>query len=526
MPNRRGLPIGIHTFDQIRGRNMIYVDKTQMIKSLWDGGSVYFLSRPRRFGKSLLVDTIHQLAVGRKELFEGLWIEEKWDWNAVYPVIRFDFGSGIVNSKKELDSKIRLFLERAAMEYGVELQDDIPSSQFHRLLWQLEQKYKQKVVVLVDEYDKPILDNFTNLESTEVMRQGLRDLYSVMKAQQDSLRFVLLTGVSKFAKVSVFSGLNNLQDISLNRKYGNICGYTQVELERDFIDWLDDVDLKQVKKWYNGYNFLRDPVYNPFDVLLFLENRIFKNYWFETGTPDFLFQLMREQNFSLPQLEALYSTNDLMNKFGTNDIVIEGFFFQTGYLTIKEVQEKLNGSLEFKLGFPNLEVQLSLSELFLLKGSPTRFHHHLQQQIVKGILDGKPEMFEAPIKQFFSSIPHQWYLKNEMGKYEGYWSSLIYSMLAMTGATLQAEDTTNIGRVDLSLSYKQHSFVIEFKMTSNPDDPIEQIKANRYYEKFLQEGQRIWLVGMTFDKEQRNLVKYQCEEFLCGKPDFIEQKSK
>ena len=512
MSNRRQLPIGIHTFEQIRQDNLIYVDKTKMIKSLWDDGRVYFLSRPRRFGKSLLLDTIHQLVVGRKELFEHLWIEDKWDWNAVYPVVRFDFGAGIVKTKEELDSKIRFFLELAATEYGVELQEDIPSSQFHRLLIQLEQKYEQKVVVLVDEYDKPILDNFTNREVSEVMRQGLRDLYSVMKAQQESLRFVLLTGVSKFAKVSVFSGLNNLEDISLTVKYGNICGYTQDDLEKEFVDWLEAIDLELMKKWYNGYNFLGDPVYNPFDVLLFLKNRQFKNYWFETGTPDFLFQLMRDQNFSLPQLEALYSTNDLMNKFGTEDIVIEGFFFQTGYLTIKEVQEKLNGSLEFKLGFPNLEVQLSLSELFLLKGSPTRFHHHLQQQIVKGILEGKPELFEVPIKQFFSSIPHQWYLKNEMGNYEGYWSSLIYSMLAMTGATLQAEDTTNIGRVDLSLSYKHHSFVIEFKMSSNPEDPIEQIKANRYYEKFLQEGQRIWLVGMTFDKEQRNLIKYQYEE--------------
>ena len=185
--SKLNLPIGIHTFEQIRDkdREMVYVDKTKMIKSLWDGSSVYFLSRPRRFGKSLLLDTIHQLVLGRRELFKGLWIENKWDWDKIYPVVRFDFGSGTVNTREELDSKIRLFLEQAASKYEVDLKDDIPSSQFHRLLGKLKQKFEQKVVVLVDEYDKPILDNFTNPEVSEVMRKGLRDLYSVMKAQQE-----------------------------------------------------------------------------------------------------------------------------------------------------------------------------------------------------------------------------------------------------------------------------------------------------------------------------------------------------
>jgi len=491
---------------------MVYVDKTKIIKSLWDGGAVYFLSRPRRFGKSLLVDTIHQLVVGRKALFEGLWIADKWDWEVTYPVVRFDFGAGIVRTRAELDSKIRLYLECAAKEYGVELADDIPSSQFHRLLLKLEQKYQQRVVVLIDEYDKPILDNFTDREAAEVMRQGLRDLYSVLKAQQESLRFVLLTGVSKFAKVSVFSGLNNLEDISLTAAYGNICGYTQVDLERDFAEWLDGVDLDLVRKWYNGYSFLGDPVYNPFDVLLFLRNRQFKNYWFETGTPDFLLQLMREQDFSLPQPESFYSTDDLMNKFDADHLIIEGFFFQTGYLTIKEVLTLFDGSLQFRLGFPNLEVKKSLSSLFLSTSSPRRFEFHLQQELTRAILAGEPERFEAPLKQFFSSIPFDWFKHSKMEKYEGYWASLIYAMLAMLGVNLKAEDTTNRGRLDLCLYYQQHYYLIEFKMTSNSQDPIAQIKSKGYAEKYQQEGREIWAVGITFDKQAMNITDFQTEK--------------
>ena len=508
------LPIGIHTFEQIRERNCIYVDKTEMIHSLLQKGSVYFLSRPRRFGKSLLLDTIHQLMRGRRELFEGLWVEDKWDWDVVYPVVRFDFGSGVVHTKEELDSKISFHLRNTAEKYQITMKPDVLSSQFAQLLIDLEAKYNQKVVVLVDEYDKPILDNFTNPEISEIMRDGLRDIYSVMKAQQESLRFVFLTGVSKFAKVSVFSGLNNLQDISLNPKYATICGYTQTNIEHDFVDWLDGVNLEQLKQWYNGYNFLGEKVYNPFDVLLYLESKQLKNYWFETGTPDFLVKLLKKSQFSLPELENLYSTDDLMNRFDVNNLVLEGFFFQTGYLTIKEVLTSPDGGLDFLLGFPNLEVKKSLSSLMLQFSSPSRFQYPLKQKIVQALLDGKPEVLEDPLKQFFASIPYNWFVKNEMDKYEGYWASLIYSMLVMVGVHLVAEDTSNRGRLDLCLSHENHFFLIEFKMTSNNEDPIEQIKSKGYAEKYKKEGVRIWAVGITFDKEVRNISKFQYEELL------------
>ena len=512
--SKRLLPIGIHTFEKIREKNLIYVDKTEMIHSLLTKGEVYFLSRPRRFGKSLLLDTIHQLVKGRKELFSGLWIEDKWDWSQKYPVVRIDFGAGVLHSQADLEKRINVILKKIAKEYDISLREDTIRDRFFALLNDLEEKYDQKVVVLVDEYDKPILDNFTNREISEVMRQGLRDLYSVLKAQQESLRFVLLTGVSKFAKVSVFSGLNNLEDISLSSSYGNICGYTQVDLEECFVEWLDGVDLEMVKQWYNGYNFLGDPVYNPFDVLLYLKNRKFKNYWFETGTPDFLVELMKEQQYSLPQLESFYSTDDLMNKFDADHLIIEGFFFQTGYLTIKEEFVLPTGMPQYRLGFPNLEVQYSLSLLFMSTCSPRRFEFHLQQELTKAIIAGQPERFEAPLKQFFSSIPFDWFKFSGMEKYEGYWASLIYSMLAMLGVHLKAEDTTNQGQLDLVLYYDRHYYLIEFKMSSNSQDPIQQIKNKNYAQKYSQAGREIWAVGITFDKEAMNISKFQTERLV------------
>ena len=246
--------------------------------------------------------------------------------------------------------------------------------------------------------------------------------------------------------------------------YGNICGYTQEDIERDFVSWLDGIDMDRLKQWYNGYKFLGDKVYNPFDVLLYLKNRQLKNYWFETGTPDFLVGLMKSQNFSLPELESMYSTDDLMNKFDTNNLIIEGFFFQTGYLTIKEniVFSEWNGKIQTWISqiwkFNTLSSTLS-RHLF----SKSTFSHHLQEELIKGILEGRPELFEEPLQQFLASIPFDWYKFSKMDKYEGYWASLIYSVFATLGVQLRAEDTTNKGRIDLSLRHENHIFLIELK---------------------------------------------------------------
>ena len=261
------LHIGIDSFREIIEDNHCYVDKTGLIHQLINYGKYYFLSRPRRFGKSLLIDTIAEAFLGNKKLFEGLYLEKNWNWNQKYPVIRIDFAQGILRSQQQLDASIMDMLHVNAEPNEISLNNTETHLAFSELIRTVHQKTGQRVVVLVDEYDKPILDNITDPETARVLRDGLRNFYSVLKAQGAHLKFVMLTGVSKFSKVSLFSGLNNLNDISLDERYGTLCGYTQEELESVFAEYLADVDLNQLKSWYNGYSFLSSPVYNPFDIL-------------------------------------------------------------------------------------------------------------------------------------------------------------------------------------------------------------------------------------------------------------------
>ncbi|MEA3239958.1 MAG: AAA family ATPase, partial [Pseudomonadota bacterium] len=337
------LPIGIQSFADIRNSNYCYADKTPLIAELVEQGKFYFLSRPRRFGKSLLIDTIAEAFAGNRELFKGLYLENNWDWETRYPVIRIDFAESILDSRERLDEKLCQQVDDSALLYELHLERKDPSDRLHEFIRKLHHKTGQPVVVLVDEYDKPILDNITNPEKAAELRDGLRNFYSVLKAQSAHLRFVMLTGVSKFSKVSLFSGLNNLKDITLDSRFGTICGYTQDELETVFHEYLDNVDLDQVKTWYNGYNFLAEPVYNPFDVLLYLDSREFKPYWFETGTPTFLIDLIQSRQLNATDLEKLKITDRLMGSFDVDYIEPQPLLFQTGYLTIHEKHQLPGG---------------------------------------------------------------------------------------------------------------------------------------------------------------------------------------
>ena len=288
------LPIGIQTFSEIINEDYLYIDKTGIAYSLIDRFKYVFLSRPRRFGKSLFLDTLHNIFEGNRELFRGLLIEEQWNWEVKYPVIQISFSGGI-HSKADLEEDLLQILYSNEERLGLECANKSKAKYyFADLIKKAFQKYNQKVVILIDEYDKPILDNIENIPEALLIRDGMRDFYTKIKENDRYLRFAFLTGVSKFAKMSIFSGLNNLEDISLNPDYGNICGYTQRDLETSFAPYLEGVDMEQVKRWYNGYNFLGDSVYNPYDILLFIRNqRMFKNYWFETGTPKFLIELIK-----------------------------------------------------------------------------------------------------------------------------------------------------------------------------------------------------------------------------------------
>ena len=341
-----------------------YVDKTPHIERLVASGSMYFLSRPRRFGKSLLVDTLKELFEGSEELFRGLAIHDEWDWSVRHPVLKLDFAYGDFSNTERLRRTVVTRLAAAAGRAGVALDCATPSDGLANLIEALRNKHGRRVVVLVDEYDKPILDNLRRPEVARANRDFLSGLYGTFKACDAHIRFLMLTGVSKFSKVNLFSGLNNLKDITLDPRCATICGYTDRELDRVFTPELQGLDREAIREWYNGYRWLGDPVYNPYDVLLLFDSREFGPHWFETGTPTFLLDLLARENLASYEIEDRMASGALLSSFDVGRIKPEALMFQTGYLTIVDSQFRA-GRRFHRLGYPNLEVRLSLNSSLL-----------------------------------------------------------------------------------------------------------------------------------------------------------------
>jgi hypothetical protein len=339
--NRKKLPIGIQNFSEIRSEGYYYADKTAFCLKLAQQGKYYFLSRPRRFGKSLLIDTIGELFAGNKALFSGLYVEDKWDWSIQYPVIRISFGGGIIESKADLTNKIQEQLRINQEILHITCQDESTSVCFAELIRFTHEKTGQRVVILVDEYDKPILDNLLKPDVAKEVRDGLRNFYSVIKDCDAHIKFAMLTGVSKFSKVSLFSGLNNLRDITISSEFSSICGYTDEDINTVFAPELEGLDRDQIRRWYNGYNWTGTSVYNPFDVLLLFQERQFKAHWFETGSPTFLIDLLAQRGFFTPDLAQRQTSLELLSAFDVEKISSEALLFQTGYLTISRLEEPL-----------------------------------------------------------------------------------------------------------------------------------------------------------------------------------------
>ena len=516
----KNLPIGIQTFQDIRDkeRNYIYIDKTKLALNLINSGKYNFLSRPRRFGKSLFLDTLKDIFEGKKEFFKGLYIYDKWDWETTYPVIKISFGLGVVKSTRDLDRRITSILKENQKRLGIECETiDDSSGCLRELIISAYEKYNQKVVILIDEYDKPILDNITNKETSKEIRDGLKNIYSVIKDSDQYLKFSFLTGVSKFSKVSLFSGLNNLEDISLDARYATICGYTHNDIKLHFKERLDGVDLNELKKWYNGYNFLGEGVYNPFDILLFFsKGKIYSHYWFETGSPSFLIEVLREKSFFLPKLENLEINESDLGSFDIDDIKIETLLYQTGYLTIKEVETVFN-QRTFYLTYPNLEVRTALNERifkYLLTDSILK-----RGSSLKAIQRKDMEAFKNSIFQVFATLPYNSYTKNNMHHYEGYYANIIYSYLSGLGIEFRAEDVTNHGRIDLTIATPDMSqvYIIEFKVVENENrdgKALEQIKEKKYHEKYMNKAEEITIIGIEFSKKDRNICKFEWERIV------------
>jgi len=506
------LPIGIQTFEKIRNSNYYYVDKTMFVKKLEEGG-YYFLSRPRRFGKSLFLDTLKEAFSGNKELFKGLYLYDNWDWEKRYPIIKFDLSQAYPDTEENLQKSINSFLRKIAKEHQITLEEEILGLKFQELIQKLYEKYNQKVVVLIDEYDKPILDVIEDIEKAKRNRDILKKFFEILKPSDPYLKLVFLTGVSRFSKVSIFSGLNQLNDITVDPSFATVCGYTQSELENVFEDRLKDFDKNKVKEWYNGYAWLGESVYNPFDILLLLDKKMFKPYWFETATPTFLIKLFMKNQYYIPELENLEVGEEILSNLDVDNIKIENLLFQAGYLTIKDY--KVIGSKNvFKLSFPNLEVRMSFNDFllgYIIENSLLKDKTEIG--LIEAFENKQVEKLKDILHRFFASIPHDWYRKNDIDSYEGFYASTIYALFNGAGLNVIAEDNTNKGQIDLSVFNQDSVYIVEFKVVEDKEEykALEQVKEKRYYEKYIGKYQEIYLIGIEFSKKDKNIVSFEWE---------------
>ncbi len=514
---RRKLPIGLQTLAKLRDQGCYYVDKTGMAIDLIESGSYFFLSRPRRFGKSLLVDTFKSLFEGRRSLFEGLFAETRWDWGQRHPVIRISFSDGLPRSRVELDWRIRHQLRINREDLGLSATsdtdpDDLPG-QLADLIRQAHRHTGHTVVVLVDEYDKPILDNLDTPAIAAEMRDRLRGLYSVLKDADALLRFVFLTGVSKFSKVSLFSGLNNLRDLTLDARWSALCGYTEADIDSVFAPELPGLDRDKIRRWYNGYSWRGTPVYNPFDVLLLFDTRQFRPYWFETGTPTFLLKLLAERQQFSPDLGRMVGSELVLSTFDVDQIPTEALMFQAGYLTIASEHERA-GRIDFQLAYPNQEVQASLNELLLQQLSGGVSVPGRQISRLWDLLSaGDPQPLRGLFHAFFASIPHDWTRRSPITQYEGYWASVFYSHFAALGLDIRVEDSTNHGRIDMVVLACGAVWVFEFKVVelTPQGQALAQIRERGYADKYRDRAEPIHLIGVEFSKDSRNVVGFEVE---------------
>ncbi|MBK8805215.1 MAG: ATP-binding protein [Bacteroidales bacterium] len=518
---KKKLPIGIQTFSTIRDpkENYVYVDKTDIAFNLIDNGSYYFLSRPRRFGKSLFLDTLSEIFKGSKQLFEGLAIYDKWDWNQSYPVINISFAVGEFFSRETIKDRISTILEHNCINLLID-NDKCKNSQlgtyFENMIRDAFQKPNQKVVILIDEYDKPILDNIHKEDkqpSTDA-REILRNFYSAIKASDAYIKFVFLTGVSKFSKLNLFSGLNNLNDITIDTDYSTITGYTHDDIINEFSEYTHNVDLEEVRCWYNGYNYFGEPIYNPFDILLFFsKNAVFSNYWWETGNPSFLIEILKKSNYNLPELENIIVSKETLSAFDIEHIDVVALLWQTGYLTFdKEIN--IFGRITYKMKIPNREIQISLNALFLdyltnINGQKAQ----IQNNVAISLLELKFDVFKQNIHSLFASISYTGYVNNNIGIYEGYYVSVVFAFLSSIGLDIVLEDHTNKGRIDMTIKTPDTIFILEFKVDVPEETAIQQIKTKKYYEKYLFENKTIYLLGMHFSSTEKNIVGFDWEIF-------------
>ena len=508
----RKLPIGIQSFEQIRQESYVYADKTKRIYDVVtdENGRYFFLSRPRRFGKSLLISTFKELFLGNKKLFEGLWISKSdYAWRS-HPVIHLDFSEIASRTPDKLQTNLSWELEQIGLSYGLDV-SSAPSTEAKFKLLVAGLAEEAPVVILIDEYDRPLLNHVNNMDVMREIQDVLRDFYTTIKAAGNKVQFLFMTGVTKFSKTSVFSGLNNLIDLTLLEEAADLLGYTEAEIDHYFEPHMQIIAKEQnisvtdvkdgMRYWYNGYQFSQKPekVYNPFSVLMYLRNKDLGNYWFETGTPTFLVNLIRERKYKVEDVERAEINVDNLGSFDIDKMKLVPLLLQTGYLTFKGYN---SATRNYRLGYPNEETKASFLLYFIdmVAAIDTEKAKNVTLDLTQALKNGNLERFFSMLKVFFASVPYNIQLPQEH-----YYQSIFYVILSLFGAYVQAEVVTNNGRIDCMVITDKQIYIFEFKLHGTAVEALEQIKAKKYYQKFLHSGKAIVLVGVAFDIKERNV---------------------
>ena len=523
----------IYTFEDLIKYNCVYVDKTKYLYNLLTAPKgQFFCARPRRFGKSLTISTLEAIFKGKRELFKGLFIDKSdYSWD-IHPVIHIDFARADMATLDTVILSLKSTLCRIAKDYGIKINDNPPTVMFADLIANLYDKTGTDVALLIDEYDKPILEHIDNLDDAERYRDFIANFYQIIKGSERYLRFVFLTGVTKFSKVSIFSKLNNLTDITMDPDYGTMFGYTQEELEENFADRIEasteeagltrEELLRNMKVWYDGYKFTSKSatVYNPVSVGEFFNSHAaFDNYWFATGTPTFLMKILKNNHIVLTDLtERILSKNSFnnfnledLNTTSPNDERLTQLLFQSGYLTIDTVLWR-SPDETYQLRFPNKEVAYSFERNLLVTYANKSASVDDIARIRLAAMKGDTEKMMEKMKEFFSALPYDIQVKEEK-----YYQSIVYTIFRMCNMTMMAEVSTNIGRIDGVLDGGKHLYIIEFKLNKSADVALDQIDEKKYTEKFIipakEKGQTIHKLGISFsyDAKNRNVTEWKEE---------------
>ncbi len=499
------LPIGIQDFKELREGDYLYVDKSKLLYQLVDEGKYYFLSRPRRFGKSMLVSTIRELFKGSKKLFEGLWIENKWDWKKKHPVIHLSFNEIGYQSLGLRESLLKA-ISQIAEQYKIQLRETNIALVFRELIQALSKE--NQVVLLIDEYDKPLIDYINEDDKLEENRRVLREFYSIIKNADPYLKFVLLTGVSRFSRISIFSDLNNLNDITIDPNFNSLVGYTQIELEHFFSDRITSLSnklnqdpetlLNEIKQWYNGYWWTgQEKLYNPFSILSFFQKGVFQNFWFSTGTPNFLIEVLKEgYHFDFDELETGSTSLDSLDLSNPN---YRSLLFQTGYLTIKDAPYPLF----YTLGYPNKEVKVSLLQHLVDTYSYRKERDAVPLALKLGQALSKKDtaLFISIINSLIKSIPGKIFQKRNEATYH----AIIYTSLSLLGCYINAEVSAGDKIIDAVVKTSGQIYVIEFKYDQPPEKAIQQIREKNHAEPFRHDGREVVLLGVSFGREEKGV---------------------